>query len=195
MLVNMYCTNLKSVKLLKTLVTKYTESRIMCANIYIYIYIYILCQCQPLRWLTWSVAGLSPQRSGFDPRPVFVRLEVGRVALGKVCGPLIRFSPRQYRFTTAHIPPPVPLHHCSHPPSSTTTPLLTSPPPVPLHHCSHSPPLCISPATDCVFDHNRTFKVGTPAAANHNRVLSLLLHRASCRLNNYHKTNKCTNCM
>ena len=26
-------------------------------------------------------------------------------------------------------------------------------------------------------------------------ILSLLLHRASCRLNNYHKTNKCTNCM
>jgi len=25
--------------------------------------------------------------------------------------------------------------------------------------------------------------------------LSLLLHRASCRLNNYHKTNKCTKCM
>ena len=29
-----------------------------------------------------------------------------------------------------------------------------------------------------------------------NKILtSLLLHRASCRLNNYHKTNKCTNCM
>ena len=25
--------------------------------------------------------------------------------------------------------------------------------------------------------------------------LSLLLHRASCRFNNYHTTNKCTNCM
>ena len=26
-------------------------------------------------------------------------------------------------------------------------------------------------------------------------VLSLLLHRASCRFTNYHTTNKCTNCM
>ena len=31
---------------------------------------------------------------------------------------------------------------------------------------------------------------------NNRHYLSLLLHRAaSCRLNNYHKTNKCTNCM
>ena len=27
------------------------------------------------------------------------------------------------------------------------------------------------------------------------RVLSLLLHRESCRFTNYHTTNKCTNCM
>ena len=27
------------------------------------------------------------------------------------------------------------------------------------------------------------------------RKVCLLLHRASCRLNNYHKTNNCTNCM
>ena len=26
-------------------------------------------------------------------------------------------------------------------------------------------------------------------------IFSLLLHRASCRFNNYHTTNKCTNCM
>ena len=28
-----------------------------------------------------------------------------------------------------------------------------------------------------------------------NFILSLLLHRASCRFTNYHTTNKCTNCM
>jgi len=26
-------------------------------------------------------------------------------------------------------------------------------------------------------------------------ILSLLLHRATCRFTNYHTTNKCTNCM
>jgi len=33
------------------------------------------------------------------------------------------------------------------------------------------------------------------AFINDTLLLSLLLHRASCRLSNYHKTNKCTNCM
>jgi len=64
-------------------------------SIYIYIYIYQAAPC-----LRWFVSGLSPQKPGFNLRPVCVEFLVDRVTLDQVlilphCSIFIRPSPKQ----------------------------------------------------------------------------------------------------
>jgi hypothetical protein len=52
-------------------------------------------------WLGQLVAGLSPRRPGFDPRPVHVGFVVDKVALGQVFPPSTSASPCQFYSTGA----------------------------------------------------------------------------------------------
>jgi hypothetical protein len=46
-----------------------------------------------LPWFGQLVAGLSPQKPGFDPRPVHMKFIVDRVALGQAILQVLQFSP------------------------------------------------------------------------------------------------------
>jgi hypothetical protein len=51
-------------------------------------------------WLRDSVAGISPQRPGFNTRPVHVRFVVDKVAMEQVSLIVLQFLPRQYYSTS-----------------------------------------------------------------------------------------------
>jgi hypothetical protein len=53
-------------------------------------------------WLRWLVAGLSPQRTGFDPASVHMGFVVDNLALGRV------FLPQYFGFSLS-----ISFHRCS----------------------------------------------------------------------------------
>ena len=52
-----------------------------------------------MSWFRWLVAGLSPRRIRFDPRPVHVGFMVNKVVLGRDTLPAFRFFPCLYHPT------------------------------------------------------------------------------------------------
>jgi hypothetical protein len=95
---------------------KLTQNHIQCLNLVLATLKFCVL-IRKMRWLRRLIAGISPTRPGFNPRPVHVRFVVDELTLRQVFLPVLWFSP------VSIIPPVLHTHsliyHCCYTISAT----------------------------------------------------------------------------